>query len=258
MSQNENVKKIMKKYGRTFSEEIGIDLDKGTPSALFQWLISATMFSARISSDITVAAAKALLDKGWTTPEKMKNTSWEERVKVLSSANYTRYQEKTSTFLGEISEYIDEKYQGNLNKLKEVAGNDQKKLRELLKEFKGMGDVGVDIFFREAQLAWSDIYPFADKKALQAAGKVGLPENVNKISELVSRKKLPDLLAALIRIDLEGDYNLEKEKDQVQNQDKQNLQNLSKEELYKEAKKRNISGRSKMNKKNLVKALQDH
>lgn len=128
MTHKEIVKVLLEKYGQLFSEEIGIDLKEGTPSALFQWLFSSTMFSARIGSDISVSASKALLDKAWTTPEKMKNTSWEQRVKVLNSAHYTRYQEKTATYLGEISKKLIENYQGNLNKLKDIAGDDLNKI----------------------------------------------------------------------------------------------------------------------------------
>lgn len=253
MAQQKIAKELLDKYGQLFSEEIGIDLKEGTPSALFQWLFSSTMFSARIGSNISVTASKALIDQGWTTPEKMKNTTWEQRVKVLNSAHYTRYQEKTSTFLGEVSEKLIEDYQGNLKKLKEAAGDDLKKLRKLLKEFKGMGDVGVDIFLREAQVAWTDIYPFADKKALQVAKKLDLPDKVGKLYELVSRKDLPRLLAALIRVDLNNDYKLDKEKHKGQ----QNLENLSKEKLYKKAQKKQIKGRSKMSKKELIEVLED-
>ena len=41
---------------------------------------------------------------------------------------------------------------GDLRNLREEAGCKPDKERKLLKEFKGIGDVGVGIFFREAQV----------------------------------------------------------------------------------------------------------
>lgn len=250
---------LLNKYGQTFCEEIGITL-KNTPSALFQWLYSSVLFSARIGSDISVNTAKALIKSGLKTPEKMDNTTWSERVKILNSANYTRYQEKTSTFLGQIAHKLKEDYSGDLKKLRQKADKDPKKMRDLLKDFKGEGEVGVDIFFREAQMVWSELYPFADKKALKTAEKLNLPKTANGLLAQVNddKKKFVKLIAALVRADLANDYELMKKTDE-KNRDNRNasslIQEMSKNELYKKARKKNIPGRSKMSKKELVKAL---
>lgn len=249
MSKQDTVNELLRKYGKTYCEEIGIDIRKETPSALFQWLFAANLFSTRISSSIAVEAAKALITDGLSTPEKMKNSSWEHRVKILNQASYTRYQERTATFLADLSEHLINRYNGDLRKLKDEAGSDTQKLRELLKEFKGLGDTGVDIFFREAQLVWKELYPFADKKALQAARKLNLPAEADKLAELVSRTDFPKLIAALIRTDLENNYQLEEEEE--------DRSSSTKEELYRQARKKNIPGRSKMNKQELKKALRE-
>lgn len=256
MSRQDTVKELLHQHGKTFCDEIGIHIEQGTPSALFQWLFSANLFSARIGSSIAADAARALIKDGLTTPQKMKNTSWEHRVRILNEAHYTRYQERTSTFLGELSEHLLQHYKGDLDKLKEEAGKDGTKLRELLKEVKGMGDVGVDIFLREAQAAWTDLYPFADKKALQAAQKLGLPKDTEKLAGLVSRKDFPRLIAALVRVDLENDYQLEKEEEEKEEGAAQDdLSAKTKKELYEEAKKQDIRGRSHMSKKELSQAI---
>jgi hypothetical protein len=39
-------------------------------------------------------------------------------------------------------------------------------------EFKGIGDAGADIFCREVQIVWDELYPFADRKALATASKL--------------------------------------------------------------------------------------
>lgn len=67
--------------------------------------------------------------------------------------------------LGATAAMLQDKYQGDLRKLRDAAERE----RDLLKECKGLSEVGVDIFMREAQIVWPELYPFADRKALQAA-----------------------------------------------------------------------------------------
>lgn len=71
--------------------------------------------------------------------------------------------------------------------------------QERLKACKGIGDVGVDILFRELQAVWPELCPFADRKALEAAEKLGLPGAADKLSRLVAREDFPRLVAALVR-----------------------------------------------------------
>lgn len=54
------------------------------------------------------------------------------------------------------------------------AGRDPAQEHKLLKRFKGIGDVGVDVFFREIQVTWEELRPFLDRRALEAARQLGL------------------------------------------------------------------------------------
>jgi hypothetical protein len=95
--------------------------------------------------------------------------------KCSTPHGHARYDEKTSRFLADTSTLLLEKYGGDLRELRETAKRDPTRKRELLRECKGIGNVGVDIFFREAQVIWDELYPFADQRALRAARKLGLP-----------------------------------------------------------------------------------
>ena len=75
----------------------------------------------------------------------------------------------------------------------------------LLKQFKGIGDVGADIFCREAQIVWDELYPFADRKALDTAHRLRLPTSGGGLARLVDRRDLPRLLAGLVRVALAGE-----------------------------------------------------
>lgn len=68
----------------------------------------------------------------------------------------------------------------------------------------GFGEVAVNIFCREAQEAWEELFPFADDRTLKLAAEHGLPDDAAKLAELVGndRHKYVRLLAALIRSSL--------------------------------------------------------
>ncbi|MBL29251.1 MAG: hypothetical protein CMM50_17105 [Rhodospirillaceae bacterium] len=198
---------LLERHGRTFAEEIGIDLSRNTPSPLFRWLCASILFSARIGAKQAISAARALTDTGWTTAEKMAASSWEERTRVLNRSGYARYDESTSRMLGDVAVIMRDRYQGDLRRLREQAGTEPDEERRLLKDFKGIGDVGADIFMREVQVVWPELYPFSDKKAIAAAKRLGLADDAASLAQLVDREDYPRLLAALVRTDLADDYD---------------------------------------------------
>lgn len=205
-SQEAIVRALLNRHGRTFSAEIGIRIEKDTPAVLFQWLCASILFSARISADIAVKATRSLLANGLTIPNKMAEASWETRTRILNEAGYAHYDERTSTMLGETAQLLLAKHQGDLRKIRRKARRKVNQERLLLKEFPGMGDTGVDIFFREVQSVWVELMPFADSKALHSAGKLGLPEETASLRKLVAERYFVRLLSALVRCDLAKDH----------------------------------------------------
>ena len=198
---------LLKRYGRTFAEDLGIDV-ANEPSPLFCLLISALLFSTRISHNIAAKSARVLFERGWTTPERMAATTWEQRVQALDKGGYVRYDERTSTMLGETARMLIDLYQGDLRKLRLAAGRDPARERDLLDQCKGVGDVAINIFFREAQLSWPELFPFADEKALASAKKLGLPADAEKLRALVrSRRNFVRLVSALVRVELERKHD---------------------------------------------------
>jgi hypothetical protein len=132
----------------------------------------------------------------------MASASWEDRTRILNRAGYARYDESTSRMLGDSSRMLLDRYQGDLRKLREAAGHDPREERRLIEEFKGIGEVGADIFMREVQCVWHEIYPFADQRGLSAAGKLGLGDSAEVLARLVDVADFPRLIAALVRVDL--------------------------------------------------------
>ncbi|MHB9155015.1 MAG: HhH-GDP family DNA glycosylase [Endomicrobiales bacterium] len=199
------VKTLIETYGCTYAQQLGIPVKTNSPEALFRLLVASLLFSTRISSRVAVRAADALTRRGWTTPEKLLKSTWQERVQALDEAHYVRYDESRASMLKEMAQQALELYGGDLRNLRDRAERLPQRERALLKDFKGIGDVGADIFFREAQVAWDELYPFADRRALEGARKLGLGANTEQLAALVDKKTFPHLVAALVRVQLEGD-----------------------------------------------------
>lgn len=202
-SKKDLARRILAGYGRTFGGELGIRVERNTPSPLFRMLVFSLLASARIGFNLAVRAARALTEEGWTTPRKMAAASWRQRTDVLNRSGYARYDESTSRMLGETSSLLLDRYGGDLRDLRERSDRDAAQVRGRLKEFKGVGDVGVDIFCREVQATWAELYPFADAKALQVAAQLDLGSDAPSLARLVDRRDFPRLVAGLVRIGLE-------------------------------------------------------
>ena len=202
------VRILLQNYGRTFAEDLGIQTEANQPSPLYCLLICAALFSTRINHAIALKSARILFERGWTTPEKMAATTWEQRVRALDEAGYVRYDERTSTMLGRTARMLIDGYHGDLRKLREAAGADPVRERELLDQFAGIGEVAVDIFFREVQLAWPELFPFADERTLASARKLMLTPDAGKQAALVrKRRDYVRLVSALIRVQLERKHD---------------------------------------------------
>lgn len=201
--RKELAERLLTEYGKTYAEELSIPLHTNTASALFQWWCASLLMSARIRTPIAVSAANALFESGWTTAEKLDRSTWKERVQSLNHAGYARYDESAARMLGGGAARILQDYGGDLRELRERAGRNPIEERRLLKEFMGIGDVGADIFLREVQVAWEEVYPFAGSKALRTGLALGLGRSADEIAALVDRADYARLIAALIRVALQ-------------------------------------------------------
>lgn len=196
-TQQQRADALVARHGRTFAEQAGIRL-KDTPSPLYRLLVLAALLSARISGDIAVAAARELSAAGFRTAQRMADSSWQQRVDALGRGGYRRYDERTSTMLGDGAVLLLERYRGDLRRLRDEAA-DTEEIRQRLQEFPGIGPAGADIFCREAQGVWPGLRPYLDDKVLQGAERVGLPGSATRLARLVDPGGLPALAAGCVR-----------------------------------------------------------
>lgn len=189
---------LLLEYGPSFAEEAGVRV-QDAPASLFQLLVLALLSSARIRRSIAAKAARGLFAAGLKTPRRMADATWRRRVQLLDEAGYAHYDERTSTQLYRASTRLLTEHGGDLRRLREETKGDPAALRAALNRFEGIGDVGVDIFFREVQLVWRELYPFVDERARCAATRLGLPRRRGALEALVGQAELPVLLDAALR-----------------------------------------------------------
>lgn len=95
-----------------------------------------------------------------------------------------------SSRLESTAEMVLEKYGGDLEKLREAAGKDPEKEMKLIKEFKGVGETAVNIFCREVQLLWEELFPFADQRTLETLGRQGIScSSAQEVADLVDNDR---------------------------------------------------------------------
>ncbi|MBW3578182.1 MAG: hypothetical protein KY462_10675 [Actinobacteria bacterium] len=254
-SRQDTIDTLLSRHGRLFAEDLAIDIERGTPSPLFQLLVASILFGARINTTIAAEATSAVFRVGWTTPAKLAHSTWKQRVDVLNSAGYPRYDD-AAAILGDAVGDLLANYGGDLRQLRLRAQRAPARERQLLKEFNGLDDAGVDFFHREVQLLWDELFPFADQQALEVAGELGLGRSVDDLRAVVDDADLPRLCAALVRARDAGDLDaIRAGNDAEDAHEVATLLQERKTDLYDRARALRISGRSKMDKQELAEAI---
>lgn len=194
---------LLDAHGRTFADEAGIRLEDA-PQPLYRLLVLSQLLSARIRGAIALATARALHEAGLRDPRRMAGSPRRERVAALGRGGYRRYDERTATQLGDAAALLNERWGGDLRRLRREAAGELPELRRLLREFPGIGPAGADIFLREAQEVWPETAPYLDAKALQGAERLNLPGDPERLAELAGNSGTAVLAAALVRAAVDG------------------------------------------------------
>ena len=94
---------------------------------------------------------------------------------------------------------------GDLTNLLKKANAKPQDIRKRLKEIKGIGNVGVDIFCDTAQEIWPCLAPFIDPRSMKTAQQCGLGEDLGMMWEAVDKDpaQMCRLAAALTTVRLE-------------------------------------------------------
>lgn len=193
---------LLRTHGKTYAEEAGIRL-RDTPQPLYRLLVLACLLSARIRAPVAVDTVRSLAEAGMKDPRRMAGATWQQRVDALGEGGYRRYDERTATQLGDGARLLLDRWRGDVRRMRAEAAGDTGRLRKLLQEIPGLGPTGADIFLREAQGVWPEVYPRFDGKAAEGADRLGLPREPAALARLVERDEAPAFAAALVRVALD-------------------------------------------------------
>lgn len=203
------IKKLIIALGGKFSKELGIDLSKGDSHEIFKWFLASKLFGARIGTNIAIKTYREFERCSVLSPEKILDTGWDGLVRILDDGGYVRYDFSTATKLLEIMEDLIKVYDGDLNRLHEMADGEDN-LEDLLKGLgKGIGDVTVNIFLRELRYVWENANPVPSELVILAARNLGFirhdEEPLSTLKDIWSMHKIAgkdfcDFEAALLRL----------------------------------------------------------
>ncbi|KAI9150675.1 putative d-amino acid oxidase protein [Paramyrothecium foliicola] len=167
-------------------------------------ILNGLLSSTRISHQIAAQTFACLVEEQYHDLKVLHGTSWEDRTKVLTKGGYTRYREKTATYLGDLAKLLKDQYEQKGDKARGT-------LSTRLKEIKGVGPVGADIILGSIQSFFPGISPVLDKRSMGTAQEVGMGEDLGAIFSAIGRDpdKMTRLEVALtkIRLDkLQGEF----------------------------------------------------
>lgn len=204
MARSDRIQRLLEVAGTTYAQQAGIRL-ADRPAPLYQLLVLASLLSTRISAAIALAAARELRTAGYTTAQRMRAATWQQRVDALGRGHYRRYDESTATRLGQGADLLIERYRGDLRRLADASGQDTGKAGALLGEVPGIGAVGVDIFLREVQAAWPWARPYVGTRVAEAAKRLGVPSTARGLAAAAGTDDLSQITAAIMRVSLDKD-----------------------------------------------------
>jgi hypothetical protein len=108
-------------------------------------------------------------------------------IDATTAMRAVRHDESSATRLVEMAERVRDEYPGDLRELAQSSRHDVAAVAEKSKRFKGIGDIGADIFLREVQDVWTWVRPHFDDRATAAAKRLGLPAQPAKLGDPAAR-----------------------------------------------------------------------
>lgn len=200
---DKRVRRLLDVAGTTYAAQARITLsDK--PMPLFQLLVLCMLASKPIDATIATAAARELFKAGLRTPKAVLASDRQTMIDAFGRAHYVRYDESSATRLTDMAERLRDDYSGDMRELADRSGHDVAAAKRMLKQFKGIGDTGADIYLREVQDVWTWVRPYFDDRATGTAKRFGLPAEPKKLGSLAPQANAR-LGAALVRASLDAD-----------------------------------------------------
>jgi hypothetical protein len=197
---------ILDEYGTTFCEELKIHIEHNTPSPLFQLFAFSLLAGTTVCCGPALAASRLLFDNGWTTVKKTAGADRAAIAALLERAEFQGASGAAAESLVRSAGTIWELYGGDMRTLREAGEHDPDRVRRLLLELSGMTDEAVEMFFREVQPVWGELYPYAGSAALEAAARLELGGSAEELAALVEYDEFTRFVCGLVRVKLRDQF----------------------------------------------------
>ncbi|VBA39214.1 hypothetical protein LAUMK136_02868 [Mycobacterium attenuatum] len=195
--------RLLEVAGTSYAAEAGIRIDD-KPMPLFQLLVLCMLASKPIDASIAMRAARELFKAGLRTPKAVLAAPRQAMIDAFGRAHYVRYDESSATRLTDMAQRVRDEFGGDLREIARRSDHDPATAKRIIKQFKGIGDTGADIYLREVQDVWTWARPYFDDRATAAAKELGLPTDPATLSALAAGANAR-LAAALVRSSLDDD-----------------------------------------------------
>ncbi|KAJ4375515.1 hypothetical protein N0V86_007047 [Didymella sp. IMI 355093] len=154
----------------------------------FEELVCAVVLSRPISHRLGLRTIRTILNPPYEfkDAETIKAAGAEKIYQSLDDAR-TQHRGKTTEEIEHIAEAVkNNDWHNDLEKLRKQTKNTVDEEREVLQSsIKGLGKTGLNIFYRRIQWLWDEAYPFVDARTQNSLEKLGLPEEPEKVVDLI-------------------------------------------------------------------------
>ena len=197
--------RVVAVLGGRYSAELGIDVD-ASDAEVERWFLAATLFGARIPARVAERAFGVLAAAGLARIGQLRHVPSVDLIAMLDAGGYARYDVRTATRLLELSEIVNERYDGQVA----VIGRSFPAYPDLsaaLDALPGWGPVTIRLFLRELRGVWPGAGPPLDERALAAAHHLELLDGRPEVADLARLAgacglDVRDLESGLVRLDL--------------------------------------------------------
>nr|OQO26348.1 hypothetical protein B0A51_06435 [Rachicladosporium sp. CCFEE 5018] len=165
-------------------------------TALNPWeeLLSAVILSRPISHRLGMRAIRTVLNGPYSfnSAKATQTAGAEKQHQALWDAR-TQHKDKTAKQIGGLADVILDKFASTSDKegkslagVHDKGGDEMEEEMKILKSsIKGVGETGLNIFFRRVQWQWPSAYPNVDGKTADSLRKLGLPQDPSDLVELI-------------------------------------------------------------------------
>lgn len=148
--------------------------------APFCALVSALLLSKPFSHKLGMRAIHQLLNPpySFTTPKSILDAPDDTIWQALNDAQ-TLHKQKTASQLRKLAQLMEQTYpediaSSDMTQFRKAAGGNIETLEKMVCRVNGVATKTATLFFRRVQFHWTELFPYADTLALEAARELGL------------------------------------------------------------------------------------